>query len=228
MSTQPCVPSFYPTAIAEAVPPYEWAFVRKVGLFGLGFLALAVGLGIVETALGDGVAPVTHPFRLFLVLFGAVATGSAVSMRPDMWRAWGLGAAAAFLAVWGTPATWDSFRLLFGVMAAVAFTWMIFLDAPPRYRLPALSILLVFHFTGIFFATTMPPSTPWVTEQAFLRVYNPYLQFVYMRNAYHFYSPQPGPASILVFMLKTEVGVDKATGEKRYKTKWLVMPRRPS
>jgi hypothetical protein len=80
---------------------------------------------------------------------------------------------------------------------------------------------------GIFFATTTPPSTPWVTEQAFVRVYNPYLQFIYMRNAYHFYSPEPGPASVLVCLLKTETGTDD-NGQKQYTTKWVVLPKRPA
>jgi hypothetical protein len=67
-----------------------------------------------------------------------------------------------------------------------------------------------------------------VTEQAYVRVYNPYLQFLYLRNAYHFYSPQPGPASLLVFLLRTEVGEDPNTHEKRYETRWVVLPRRPA
>ena len=50
--------------------------------------------------------------------------------------------------------------------------------------------------------------------QAFNRVYNPYLQFIYQRNAYHFYSPDPGPASVLVFLLKTETGTDPVTGSQ--------------
>ena len=62
-----------------------------------------------------------------------------------------------------------------------------------------------------------------------MRIYNPYLQFVYLRNAYHFYSPEPGPASILVFLLKTENGRDPATGQVLPATyKWVVTPRRPA
>jgi hypothetical protein len=131
------------------------------------------------------------------------------------------------LAVFGTPAHWDSFRLLFGALTAVALVWAVLLAAPAVYRLPVLSALLLFHFLGIFFATTSPPSTPWVTEQAFVRIYNPYLQFIYLRNAYHFYSPEPGPASVLVFLLKTETGRDPTTGLATYRTKWVVTPKRP-
>ncbi len=213
-------------SIAEVVPPFEWASVRKVGSVGLGLVAGAAVLGLVATALG---APPwgLHTARLFLVFIGAITTGAAVSMRPDLWQAWALGAAAGALAVVGTPAHWDSFRLLFGVAGAVAASWAVLLLAPAEYRVPVLSAVLVFHFTGIFLATTSPPSTPWVTEQAFIRVYNPYLQFLYLRNAYHFYSPEPGPASVIVCLLKTETGTD-AQGRPQYETRWVVLPKRPA
>jgi len=216
-----------PTALAEVVPPYDWGFVRKVGVLGTGLLAVAAVLGFATTLIGDSAPWPIHTARLFLVFIGALATGAAVSMRPDMWQTWAIGTLAGLLAIFGTPAHWDSFRLLFGVMTAVALTWTVLLVAPVRYRLLAISALILFHFAGIFFATTTPPSTPWMTEQVFMRVYNPYLQFLYLRNAYHFYSPQPGPASILVFLLKTET-IDPVTGEKRYKTQWVVLPKRPN
>ena len=208
--------------LAEVVPPIEWATARKIELVGVGLLAGAAVLGLMAPDSTAG-----HAIRLFLVLFGAITTGAAVSMRPDLWQPWGLGTCAAVLAIAGTPAHWDSFRLLFGVMAVVAALWTAARLAPPVYRLRLVSALLLFHFAGIFLATTTPPQTPWVTEQAFVRVFNPYLQFLYLRNAYHFYSPEPGAASILVFLLKTETGTDPATGEKQYETKWVVLPKRP-
>jgi hypothetical protein len=214
-----------PASPAEAVPPFEWSAVRGVATAGLGMLAVAAALGGVATA-AEVPWPV-HTARLFLVLFGAITTGAAVSMRPDLWPAWAVGAVGAALAVPGTPAHWDSFRLLFVVLGAVAVGWTAVLAAPARYRAPVVAALVLFHFAGIFFATTTPPATPWVTEQAFVRIYNPYLQFLYLRNAYHFYSPQPGPASLLAFLVKTETA-DPATGEKKYTTKWVVMPRRPA
>ena len=213
-------------SLAGVVPPFEWAAVRKVATVGLGMLTGAAALGLVATLMGS--PPwVLHTARLVLVLAGAVTTGAAVSMRPDLWRAWAVGAVGALLAVAGTPAHWDSFRLLFAAFTAVAVVWTLALLAPRPYRVPVVSAAVVFHFTGIFLATTTPPSTPWVTEQAFIRVYNPYLQMIYMRNAYHFYSPEPGPASVLVCALKTETGTD-ASGRKQYQTKWVVLPKRPA
>ena len=216
-----------PTTLADVVPPHEWPFVRKVGFAGVGMAAVAAVLGMAAAALGDSAPSLIATARLFLVFFAALAAGAAVSMRPDLWQAWTLGALTAALGVAGLPGHWDSFRLLFGVMAAIALVWSLCLLAPARYRVPFLSAVILFHFGGILLATTSPPPTPWVTEQAFIRVYNPYLQFLYLRNAYHFYSPQPGPASLLVFLLKTEVGTDPSTGEKKYETKWVILPRRP-
>ncbi len=213
-------------SVSEVVPPLEWLFVRKVGFVGLGMLAGAAVLALVATAMGS--PPwVIHTARLWLVFVGVITVGSAVSMRPDLWQTWAIGAGAGLLAVAGTPAHWDSFRLLFGVFTAVSLAWTLTLLAPWQYRLPILSAALLFHFTGIFFATTTPPPTPWVTEQMYTRVYNPYLQFIYMRNAYHFYSPEPGPASVIVCLLKTETGTD-AQGKKQYDTRWYVLPKRPS
>jgi hypothetical protein len=217
-----------PTKLAEVVPPFEWDFVRKIGFVGVGLLAVAAIIGLVAT-IGDMPKewPGHYP-RLFLVLLGSITVGAAVSMRPDLWQAWALGTVGAVLGIIGLPAHWDSFRMLFTAMAGVGLAWTVFLVVPRQYRIAALSAVLLFHFSGIFLATTTPPSTPWVTEQAYVRVYNPYLQFIYMRNAYHFYSPQPGPASVLVFLLKTETGTNPITGKKQYETKWVVLPRRPA
>src|SRR3954466_4798904 len=102
-----------PTAIAEVVPPYEWKFVRNVAFVGCGLLAFAAVIGLVATAVDAAPEWPGHPARLLLVLVGSVSLGAAVSMRPDLWQAWALGAAGAALAVVGTPAHWDSFRILF-------------------------------------------------------------------------------------------------------------------
>src|SRR5262249_9611707 len=39
------------------------------------------------------------------------------------------------------------------------------------------------------------PPTPWIITQIWTRIYRPYLEFMYLNNAYHFYAPEPGPAS---------------------------------
>lgn len=217
-----------PLTPADAVPPFSPRFVQKTGLFGVGSLALAVLIGAISLALGDSIpSDLTNGLRLLLVFVGVVTTGSAISMRPDLWWTWGFGTVASLLAVFGLPNQWDSFQMFFSVVTGVSAVGMVICRLSAQWRILVVSAILLFHFSGIFMATTAPPSTPWLTEQLFRRIYNPYLQFLYLRNAYHFYSPEPGPASILAFFIKTEK-VDPVTGQKESKTEWIVSPRRPA
>ena len=153
-------------------------------------------------------------------------------MRPDLWWVWGLGSAAAALGVIGLPVTgkdetgWDSFPPLFRVLSGLGAIGAALSAASWGCRVAVSAAAILFHFSVIFMAATSPPPRPLVTEQLFTRIYNPYLQFVYLRNAYQFYSPNPGPASIVVFLLKTEVTDEQ--GRKSYKTQWVVTPRRPA
>jgi hypothetical protein len=43
-----------------------------------------------------------------------------------------------------------------------------------------------------------------VFAQLWNRVYRPYLQFLYLNNSYHFYAPEPGPATFLLFHVAYE------------------------
>jgi hypothetical protein len=54
----------------------------------------------------------------------------------------------------------------------------------------------------------------------------PYLSFLYMRNAYHFYSPEPGPASLLVCLLQYELDEADANGRPKTVHEWVMLPRR--
>jgi hypothetical protein len=73
-----------------------------------------------------------------------------------------------------------------------------------------ISILVVLHFGGILTAvlSVPPPGAPplWLATQVWTRFYRPYLQFMYLNNAYHFYSPEPGPATLLWFRVEYEDG----------------------
>jgi hypothetical protein len=216
---------------SSALPPVAWETARKLGFAGLGLTAAATALGLIVTLIDGADLPVVATARLVLVAIGAVTAGLAVSFRPDLWQAWAIGSGSALLAVTGTPAHWDSFRLLFGVLTGVAAAGAVVVQLAPVWRLAVISVAMLFHFAGIFMATTSPPPTPWLTEQLFQRVFNPYLQFVYLRNAYHFYSPEPGPASLVCCLLKTETGdevLSDGTIRKKYEYKWVILPRRPA
>lgn len=219
--------SAVPLSPADAVPPYAVETTRLTGLIGVGLTAFAAGLGLVANALPDSAQPALNFARLCLVFIGMITAGAAISMRPGLWWAWAMGGVAALLMWSGLPAYWDSFRLLALALASVCIAGVILTTCSIFWRTILVSVMLLFHFTGIFMATTSPPPTPWVTHQVFQNIYNPYLQFVYLRNAYHFYSPEPGPASVLVFVLKTETGTNEA-GEPQYKYDWVVLPKRPA
>jgi hypothetical protein len=155
---------------------------------------------------------------------GALLAGSAVSMRPGLWKAWLLAAGTGLLAaVVALPDHWDSARLLARVLTALAAAGAVLAAVPPLVRYSLVSLAVLFHFGGILTATTWPEPAPWVTQQMANRVYLPYLSFAYLRNAYHFYSPEPGPASLLFVLVKYEE-IDPATGKQ--KAEWLVLPRR--
>ncbi|MBX7106731.1 MAG: hypothetical protein K1X57_21835, partial [Gemmataceae bacterium] len=77
--------------------------------------------------------------------------------------------------------------------------------------------LVVFHFLGVFSAITSPAPSSWVSAQAWVRIFRPHLIFTYINNAYQFYSPEPGPASLLWFCIEFDDGHKE----------WLKIPRKP-
>lgn len=111
---------------------------------------------------------------------------------------------------------WDTIRLFFNVFAAASFIAAPLVLAPETTRRVTISLLVVFHFGGIFTATLSAPPAPWIVGQVWTRIYRPYLEFMYLNNAYHFYSPEPGPASYVWFRLFYEdtKGVQHATWHK--------------
>ncbi len=217
-----------PISPADAVPPSSPESVRLIGLIGVGLTATAAILALAATAIGDSTPAVLHTVRLVLSFVGVITAGAAISMRPDRWWAWALASLAAGLGVVGLPGDWDSFHPLFRVLTGLAAIGAVVCAASFAWRVAIASLAILFHFGGIFMAATAPDPRPWLNEQLYTRVYNPYLQFVYLRNAYQYYSPNPGPASVLAFLLKTETGVDPETKRKTYTTQWVVTPTRPA
>jgi hypothetical protein len=79
--------------------------------------------------------------------------------------------------------------------------------------------LVVFHLLGIVTAAVGHPPSPWITTQIWTRIYRPYLEFLYLNNAYHFYSPEPGPPSYVWFRLYYTDDKDQTLGH------WYKIPR---
>ncbi len=164
--------------------------------------------------------------RVGLVAVGVMAAASGVWMRGGHRLAWLAGAGAAWLAAGGLPMHWDSLKLplcVGGTLAAVA-GGLGFL--PVKWRYSVLAVAALIHFGGTLTATTWPDTqgrTAWLSNQSALRVYMPYFRFMYLSNAYHFYSPDPGPAS--KFFILIEYEIDDPEG-KRTTAEWVDLPKR--
>jgi hypothetical protein len=215
-----------PRTMDDVIPPVASETIHRVGMIGLACCAIAAGLALLVAVVPMATAWLATP-RLLLTAIGLVVSGSAISLRPALWSAWAIGCMAAALAVAGIPGHWDSARLLITVMAVVAAIAAGLAALPPTPRYSLLSLAALFHFGGILTATTWPDPTPWLTNQVAYRIYMPYLTFMYLRNAYHFYSPEPGPASHLFVLLKYELDeIDPETGTTKIVHEWITLPRR--
>jgi hypothetical protein len=197
---------------------------------GLAVCALAWFLQLVQGwVAGDSLAPVIVPIRALLIFAGMVLASSGVGLRlrraatefeeravsAALTSVAGFTALVAWLAM---DDSWDSLKLLLAVLAVVAFTGVGLILLPRLLRRIVFLVIVFFHFGGILTAVTSAPPpgspAPWITTQLWTRIYRPYLQFMYLNNAYHFYSPEPGPACQLWFYVKFTDG----TGE------WLKTP----
>jgi hypothetical protein len=179
-------------------------------LVGLGLAAVAAGAGLVVEAKPDHWLAVTAAIT---GVIGMIVAGYAVSRKPKDSITLGLAALTAVLAAVATNPAWDSIRLMQWVMAVTAALAAGIVRLAPTGQRVAFSLLVIYHFAGIISAMTSPPPTPWLTSQLWARVFRPHLEFSYVNNAYHFYSPQPGPAQVLWFCI---TGTD---GQSRwYKT----------
>src|SRR5262245_50318532 len=165
-----------PATPADAVPPISPESVRMTSLAGTGLVGIAALLGLAAWAAGE-VPSVLHTARLFLVLIGTITIGAAISMQPDLWWAWAFGAVGALLAWGGLPGHWDSYRLVCLVLCGVTATGTALCLVPLTWKLGIVSASMLFHFSGIFMATTAPATgtlpAPWITTQSFNRIYDP-------------------------------------------------------
>lgn len=97
--------------------------------------------------------------------------------------------------------SWDSLIFFCRIMMVVSLAVAVLHILPSLARRVALSFLLLFHFLGIVTAVTSldPPnaSASWIATTLWANVFRHYLNFCYLNNAYHFYSPEPGPPSLL-------------------------------
>ncbi len=209
---------------ARAAGP--WLTPRNLLIAGAAFTLLAL---VLLKALGDQLVPL----RVVLILGGLALALSAVNQRlrnfAEALEERGItaayltvGAFVVLLAYLATDEAWDSFRLVLGVFVGVGLAGALLVLLPQMVRRTAIVLLVLFHFGGILTAvfSVAPPSGVgcWMTSALWTYVYRPYLQFMYLNNAYHFYSPEPGPATHLWFLVKYD--------SPNVKPRWIDVPRR--
>jgi hypothetical protein len=130
------------------------------------------------------------------------------------------GSLTAFLASEGLHrVSGNSAALLFRAAAVVAAVGAVVVLLPSVGRRIVVSFVILFHFGGILTAVTSVPPSPWLSTQIWTTVYRPYLHFMWLNNAYHFYSPQPGPANLLWFCIEYEPDPD---GTRNFR--WVLYP----
>ncbi len=196
-------------------------YLRPWLLIGAGLAVMALGW-----LLGAAWPGAPALLRLLLLFAGlaVVAFGVIVRFRQQQWApierietaamlaAAGLGCLAGYYGMgswqeidgkWSLVDDWGSGRLLFGALFIVALLGVVLVLLPPIGRRLVLSLFVLYHFGGMAVAVTQvdPPNNtgPWVSKQLWVHLYRPYLSFLYLTNAYHFYSPDPGPASLFWF-----------------------------
>ncbi len=196
-------------------------------------LATGIGLASLAAVLAQFFGGRLPLVRLLLLGGSLILAGQAVILRMRQRReeveerieSTAVIVLAGFTALIGLLATdkeWDSADMVLKALLVVAGFGAVLVLLPGRTRRVTISLLAVFHFGGILTAVTMlaPPGSgqpaPFLATQAWVHLYRPYLNFLYMNNAYHFYSPEPGPPTLLWFKLNYSNGTSE----------WFKMPNR--
>lgn len=191
-----------PIARSNSILRGPWGvYLGAIGLTLLGYLANQMGWNAAQAA---------------CVMAGLIAAGSAVAWRLQT-TGWSLddrieSACVTFLSgmlaevdLHTVAAPWDGVRMFLRVLAVVGAVGALLIVLPSLVRRIVISLLVIFHFGGIVTAVTSvePPGAPapWLAVQAWSRVYRYYLTFMYLNNAYHFYSPEPGPPTLVWFRM---------------------------
>jgi hypothetical protein len=205
---------------ARKAHPSEVGLLKRLPRFPLPWVCLGIGLALIVVA-ASLPADLLNGLRFFLLIGGSTAAGIGLGrhLRSTGWEfsqrletsiLFSLSGLSACLAYFATPEAWDSAKLFYGVVVIALVSGAVIVLLPSLGRRIAISIFVLFHFAGIAVTITSvdPPSGsgPWLSKQLYHRFYRPYLSFLYMTNAYHFYSPEPGAPGLMWFALRYSDG----------------------
>src|SRR5262249_14262767 len=112
---------------------------------------------------------------------------------------------------------WDSLRLFLAVVGAFILLAAPLVAASTPVRRLGVSVLIVLHLAGVATVVIGSPPGPWAAAQLQHWVFRPYLDFMYLNNAYRFYAPEPGPASQVWFRVEYQHG-------NQTLTRWVKLP----
>ena len=202
-----------------AWPPKPWL------VMGIGVGVTLIGLALAP--FGDALAGVRFVFFLVGLITAGVAVslrlktaGQAFEERLESAGVLAVGAFAALLAFLGMDKAWDSIQIALVALVLVALLGVVLVLLPTPARMIVVSVLALVHLGGMVTAAndtgTSNGGPPWVAQTLHQYFYRPYLEFMYLNNAYHFYSPEPGPPSVVWFHIKYKDG----------QVKWFKIPNR--
>jgi hypothetical protein len=156
------------------------------------------------------------PLRVLSLTIGLLGAGVAAAIAlGTAWNSDGgrrrgaavlaLAGVAGVVAEGGFNKEWDMAVLTLWISVGLALGGAVVLLLPRTLRRLVASAFVIFHFGGIVTAVTMVPATdgssPWLSSQLWAYIYRPYLQYTWLANGYHFYSPEPGPTELLYFRI---------------------------
>lgn len=184
--------------------PWLWLAIGG----GCQLLILAWSLALSWLGIGD-----VSEARVALLVLGLLAAAVGVVKQPGSPFVLSSAGLVGLLS-WLPIAQWDSALQLMVFLTGVAFLAAILMALPVVLRRIAVSLCVVFHFVGILSTVFSVDPGPWLATMYRAYVSRPYLDFMYLNNAYHFYSPDPGPPNLLWFRIEYE---DRSM-------RWYMMP----
>lgn len=144
-----------------------------------------------------------RPFSASVMLLAGLTAGMASCSLVDPDR---------------THAGWDSVVLVLRIMAFLSWLGAVVVQLPRLIQRALLSGFIVFHFVGIASVALSVSPAPWLIQKLHEHVYYRYLNFLYLTNAYRFFSPEFGPATLLWFRIEYE----SDDGARRFQ--WVRIP----
>lgn len=161
--------------------------ILRVSLLVIGFI---IGLSGFSIACSQRLHDTTSNGVLSLTTFGLSFTLFVITNSMD--------------------ASWDSLILASSVFTGVSLFIGIFVLLPLLAKKTTAICFVLFHFASIVSAVTSiePPNAPasWLATNLWAYYFRHYLTFAYLNNAYHFYSPEPGPPVLLWSKIQYEDG----------------------